>query len=60
MFGTPKFMNTYTELYILSGFYPGTFLQLVNGSKNSILNLVMKLNLFKSLAENEQAELMDS
>ena len=53
-------MNTYTELYILSGFYPGTFLQLVNGSKNSILNLVLKLNLFKSLAENEQAELMDS
>ena len=32
-----------------SGFYPSTFLQLVNGSKNSILNWVLKLNLFKSL-----------
>ena len=29
------------------GFYPTTFLQPVNGSKNSILNWVLKLNLFK-------------
>ena len=29
-----------------SGIFPSTFLQLVNGSKNSILNWVMKLNLF--------------
>ena len=32
-----------------SGFYPSTFLQPVNGSKNSILNWVLKLNLFKFL-----------
>ena len=31
------------------GFYPNTFLQPVNGSKNSILNWVLKLNLLKSL-----------
>ena len=29
-----------------SGIFPSTFLQPVNGSKNSILNWVMKLNLF--------------
>ena len=29
-----------------SRFFPGTFLQLVNGTKNSILKWVMKLNLF--------------
>ena len=28
------------------GIFPSTFIQLVNGSKNSILNSVMKLNLF--------------
>ena len=31
------------------GFYRSTFLQLVNGSKNSILNWVLKLNFFRSL-----------
>ena len=31
---------------VWSGILPSTFLQLVNGSKNSILNWVMKLNLF--------------
>ena len=30
-----------------SGFYPSTFLQPVNGSKNSLLYWVFKLNLFK-------------
>ena len=29
------------------GFYPSTFLQPLNGSKNSILNWVLKTNLFK-------------
>ena len=29
------------------GFYPSTFLQPLNGSKNSILNWVLKPNLFK-------------
>ena len=29
-------------------FYPSTFLQLLSGRKNSILNWVLKLNLFKS------------
>ena len=32
-----------------AGFYPSPFLQSANGSKNSILNWVLKLNLFKSL-----------
>ena len=32
-----------------ASFYPSTFLQPVNGSKNWILNWVLKLNLFKSL-----------
>ena len=31
---------------VWSGILPSTFLQSVNGSKNSILNWVMKLNLF--------------
>ena len=30
----------------MPGIFPSTFLQPVNGSKNSILNWVMKLNLF--------------
>ena len=30
----------------ISGIFPSTFLQLVNGSKNSILNWVLKLNHF--------------
>ena len=30
-----------------AGFYPSTFLQLVNSTKNSILNWVLTLNLFK-------------
>ena len=34
---------------MLSGFYPSTFLQLVKGSKNSILNWVLKLIFFKYL-----------
>ena len=32
-----------------AGFYPSTFLQPVNGRKNSILHWVLKLNFFKSL-----------
>ena len=31
----------------VAGFYPTTFLQPVNSSKNSILNWVLKLNLSK-------------
>ena len=31
----------------LSGFFPSTFLQPINGRKNSILNWVIKLNLIK-------------
>ena len=34
---------------LLSGFHPSTFLQPVNSSKNSTLNWVLKLNLFKSV-----------
>ena len=34
---------------MLSGFYPSTFLQLVKGSKNSILNWVLKLIFFNYL-----------
>ena len=34
---------------ICPGFYLSTFLQLVSGSRNSILYQVFKLNLFKSL-----------
>ena len=37
------------KLTLLPGFYPSTFLQPVNGCKNSILNWVLKLNLFKPL-----------
>ena len=32
-----------------SGFYPSTFLQPINGSKNSILSWVLKLNFFECL-----------
>ena len=39
----------YALVVELSGFYPSTFLQSVNGSKNSILNSALKLSLFKSL-----------
>ena len=35
------------ESWIFPGFYPTTFLQPVNSSKNSIFNWVLKLNLFK-------------
>ena len=38
-----------TMAVISAGFYPSTFLQSVNSSKNSILNWVLKLNFFKSL-----------
>ena len=41
-----EFLSSFPSL---SGFYSSTFLQLVNGSKDSILNRVFKLNLFKSL-----------
>ena len=47
-----RIWKTYNQIYqnaTTPGFYPSTFLQLVNGSKNSILNWVLKLNLFKSL-----------
>ena len=38
--------RTKVFLFILSGIFPSTFLQPVNGSKNSILNWVMKLSPF--------------
>ena len=44
-----KVNNKINEIHDNSGFYTSTFLQLVNGSKNSILYWVFKLNLFKSL-----------
>ena len=56
------YIHTYIYIYIyiyilhiyiyidIAGFYPSTFLQPVNSSKNSILNQVLKLNLFKRLS----------
>ena len=34
------------DMFFYAGILPSTFLRPANGSKNSILNLVMKLNLF--------------
>ena len=42
------FLN-FEEKKTLTGFYPSTFLQPINGSKNSILNWVLKLNLFNTI-----------
>ena len=46
----PKIKNSFLSYSLhSSGFYPSTFLHAVNGSKNSILYWVFKLNLLKSL-----------
>ena len=42
------FLN-FEEKKTLTGFYPSTFLQPIYGSKNSILNWVLKLNLFNTI-----------
>ena len=42
------FLN-FEEKKTLTDFYPSTFLQPINGSKNSILNWVLKLNLFNTI-----------
>ena len=44
-----KFQKISSRWNHRSGFYPSTFLHPVNGSKNSILYWVFKLNLLKSL-----------
>ena len=40
------YMSIYIYIYIYSGIFPSTFLQPITGTKNSIFNGVMKLNLF--------------
>ena len=48
MWDKPGWLNWFWQ-FLCAGFYPTTFLQPVDGSKNSILNWVLKLNFFKSL-----------